>query len=325
MTRRNPGSNGMLGSDGEDSSDSIYEGAGSTAAIGSAILQRMLRGNSFQEYNPTPPSLGVSGPKMGSVLSGNMSPVQRIRFGNSTVDKTVEDEALLSHQSMSGRKKTQEDNEKERIFGQTYEHFSGGKDESSPGDFHCLPPLPSSQIKVRYVSKDRSLEDAQFDERDDDLRQRIQEVADFAASTGVERNVYETKLAAGESNFPAYSPPTQHESLTTLGDTGGVPERFREGRESLSVIRNVTVRESKRPKARASDSDYQRRCSMSPSALKASLGHQGPTHTSGTGVDRSVSNSSRTPFVKSVQKPPGSDTSIISSDPGNGNYEINLS
>ncbi len=45
-----------------------------------------------------------------------------------------------------------------------------------------------------------------------------------------------------------------------------VPERFRAGRESSSVIRNVTnIRDSKRPKARAQDHDYQRRSSISSS------------------------------------------------------------
>jgi hypothetical protein len=54
--------------------------------------------------------------------------------------------------------------------------------------------------------------------------------------------------------------------------SGIVPDRFHQGRESLSVKRNVTIRESRRPKARSSDQDYQRRCSMSPSTLKHSLG-----------------------------------------------------
>jgi hypothetical protein len=127
MIRRNPGSNGMLDSGDEESSDSNYEEAGSSATIGGTILQRMLRGNSFQGYNSTPSSLGMNGTKMGSVLSGNVSPVQRLRFRISTVDKTVEDEALLSRQSMSEKKKTMEDNEKERIFEQTYDQFSGGE------------------------------------------------------------------------------------------------------------------------------------------------------------------------------------------------------
>ncbi len=47
--------------------------------------------------------------------------------------------------------------------------------------------------------------------------------------------------------------------------SGIVPDRFRAGRESLSVIRNVTIRESKRPKARLQDHEYNRRSSIYPS------------------------------------------------------------
>jgi hypothetical protein len=61
-------------------------------------------------------------------------------------------------------------------------------------------------------------------------------------------------------------------STTMQASNGGIPERFAHGRESVSVLNNVTVRETKRAKARASDIDYQRRCSSSPSALRASIG-----------------------------------------------------
>ncbi len=47
------------------------------------------------------------------------------------------------------------------------------------------------------------------------------------------------------------------------GVTGRVPDRFHAGRESLSVIRNVTVCESKRPKAKSQDHEYKRRFSTS--------------------------------------------------------------
>jgi hypothetical protein len=64
-------------------------------------------------------------------------------------------------------------------------------------------------------------------------------------------------------------------------DSGVVPDRFRQGRESLSVRNNVTIRESKRPKARASDQEY-RRSSMSPSTARQSFGTQLPVHHSDT-------------------------------------------
>jgi hypothetical protein len=46
-----------------------------------------------------------------------------------------------------------------------------------------------------------------------------------------------------------------------------LPERFRAGRESLSVVRNVTIRDSKRLKPRTRDDEYKRRVSISPSTM----------------------------------------------------------
>jgi hypothetical protein len=46
-----------------------------------------------------------------------------------------------------------------------------------------------------------------------------------------------------------------------------LPERFRAGRESLSVVRNVTIRDSKRTKAHTRDDEYKRRVSISPSTM----------------------------------------------------------
>ena len=54
--------------------------------------------------------------------------------------------------------------------------------------------------------------------------------------------------------------------------SGAVPQRFHQGRESSSVLQNITVRESKRSKARSLDRDYQRRVSFTPSAALHSLG-----------------------------------------------------
>jgi hypothetical protein len=54
--------------------------------------------------------------------------------------------------------------------------------------------------------------------------------------------------------------------------SGVVPQRFHQGRESSSVLQNITVRESKRSKARSLHRDYQRRVSFTPSAALHSLG-----------------------------------------------------
>jgi hypothetical protein len=78
------------------------------------------------------------------------------------------------------------------------------------------------------------------------------------------RGVFGTKasVAAGGPYYYPPSPPIQS-SPTYQQSSGVVPDRFRAGRESLSVIRNVTVRDSKRPKARYHDHDYKRRFSSS--------------------------------------------------------------
>ena len=78
------------------------------------------------------------------------------------------------------------------------------------------------------------------------------------------RGVFGTKasIAAGGPHYFPSSPPLQSSSPYQQS-SGVVPDRFRAGRESLSVIRNVTVRDSKRPKARSQDHDYKRRFSSS--------------------------------------------------------------
>ena len=66
----------------------------------------------------------------------------------------------------------------------------------------------------------------------------------------------------GDPYYSRSSPQIQVSSQSQA-PSAVVPERFHAGRESLSVIRNVTVRESKRPKARSQDRDYKRRFSTS--------------------------------------------------------------
>jgi hypothetical protein len=46
--------------------------------------------------------------------------------------------------------------------------------------------------------------------------------------------------------------------------TNDIPLRFHAGRESLSVKKNITVRDLKRPKERSQDKDYKQRYSISP-------------------------------------------------------------
>jgi hypothetical protein len=78
------------------------------------------------------------------------------------------------------------------------------------------------------------------------------------------RGVFGTKASVAAGGPYYYPPSPQIQSSPTYQQSSGVvPDRFRAGRESLSVIRNVTVRDSKRPKARSHDHEYKRRFSSS--------------------------------------------------------------
>ena len=90
----------------------------------------------------------------------------------------------------------------------------------------------------------------------DDLLNRMQNV-----HFGREEmeGAYESGENALAGTFRYIPPPSYQES------SRGVPDKFLPGRESLSVARNITVRESKRTKARTKDDDYKRRVSVSSS------------------------------------------------------------
>ena len=112
MTQRNPELNGMLDYEDEGLDDFLDQNGGETGrstTVGSTTLQRLLRRNAFQEHIMTPASSENVGNRMESVLSGNVSPVQRLRFGFPTVAKTKEDVGFL-HPVGSERKTTTEDN-----------------------------------------------------------------------------------------------------------------------------------------------------------------------------------------------------------------------
>jgi hypothetical protein len=87
-----------------------------------------------------------------------------------------------------------------------------------------------------------------------------------AAESLLAQNHLETGVVRSPGDF-RYLP-----SVSTQAPAGLIPERFVHGRESHSVLNNMAVRETKRSKARASDLDYKRRCSSSPSTLRTSIG-----------------------------------------------------
>ncbi len=115
--------------------------------------------------------------------------------------------------------------------------------------------------------KDRqalNLPDPAFDETK--LLDRLQIAGD---KLGREENegAYESRENALAGTFH-YLPSSHHQESSS-----GVPDRFHPGRESLSVVRNITIRDSKRTKTRTKDDDYKRRVFISSSIGTLAAGH----------------------------------------------------
>jgi hypothetical protein len=96
----------------------------------------------------------------------------------------------------------------------------------------------------------------------DELFARLNEVKEFYNETSPQETVRILEAREIESSddlhYYRFSQ-TNQVSPPIRVPSGTVPERFHAGRESLSVTRNVTIRESKRPKARSQDCAYRRR------------------------------------------------------------------
>jgi hypothetical protein len=141
--------------------------------------------------------------------------------------------------------------------------LGGGNTNPSPVAVDFGQGEGEATIRRGYLSdlerKDRqakNLPDPAFD----DLLNRLQ-IAGGYIGRDMEDGAHETRDNANAENF-RYLPSFHHQE-----SSGVVPDRFRAGKESLSVVRNVTVRDSKRTKARSKDDDYKRRVSISPSTL----------------------------------------------------------
>ncbi len=133
----------------------------------------------------------------------------------------------------------------------------GGNGESRENNAGNFRYLSSSQIQGSSVEKANS--------GDKDLVDRLQEVADFYAD--LNRNPDDSRRGYGAREIDFANKPRHLTSFHTQVSPVELPERFRAGRESLSVVRNITVRDSKRTKNRARDDDYKRRMSVSPSTM----------------------------------------------------------
>jgi hypothetical protein len=331
MARSQPGLstklefNAMLELDDEVFLDPKVEDTGRSAGIGRTTQQRLLRGNHSQERVMSPLTSGNSGTKMGSVLSSAVSPTQNFRFGFSTVD----DEELLHHDE-SGRSKSIGDND----------------DEQDVENSH------KTLVETYQSSGGRVRNDAVSDSGGNYVRRVSGQAYDLYPGGNSEHPSGDFRFLSSSHTQVHDGPPDKYSDHTPLShsrrevpeDSGGVPERFQQGRESLSVTRNITVRESKRPKARSLDQDYQRRCTISPSTLRATLGLPVPGYTPGRGSGRiptpqdgesttyrdmegggANAQFQRVSPGRSGSGPPRNRTRIDEPEPESERYDINLS
>ncbi len=106
-------------------------------------------------------------------------------------------------------------------------------------------------------------------EGESDLVKRLRAVGNYIGGTYPENEDGREQRVS-----PHYSPGDFHyfSHPQNQSSSSAVPDRFRPGRESESVIQNITIRGSKRPKARSSDVAYQRRSSLSPAIPRVEIG-----------------------------------------------------
>jgi hypothetical protein len=257
---------------------------------GQAALRRIMERDSHPDHSLTPEGSGKSHTKKGSVSARNVSPVQNFRLQKSTVE-TFGSRPMSSdfggddHESLFYGEKTHEtqwvgdemvrnakvheDSDVEsraershfRESQPAYDRALGGdRSVYLPGDFRYLTSVrPHIQVELGGTGSPKSRTSS---------ASLIHQVDEQNCFSSMPEN------AGGSRGTTNYQPQTSEAELRAglidgefSGGHGTLPERFHTGRESLSVRRNITVRESKRPKARILDREYQRRSSITPARM----------------------------------------------------------
>ena len=123
-----------------------------------------------------------------------------------------------------------------------------------------------NESRARY---DREIEEV-MNPGHGEMVSRLKEVQDYYQEAFPKESDigFRVMNVVGDSRNLPLSPQIQSSPSVQLPardqDSSGMAlDRFRAGRESLSVLQNITRRESKRPKARSQDRDYKRRFSTS--------------------------------------------------------------
>ncbi len=249
---------------------------------GQNVLRRFLN-DSTPNSRLTPEVRGGSVSNLGSVSARGVSPVRNPDFRNPTEEPS---RVFLEFSAEDKEGSGYPPHSHHRRGGETISYVD---EETRPSDLHeagvsddenrstelrgdSLCPPNSQFFPAHLLAQAQEVEAAFYARRS---HQRGLESAEVPISSELHENTSDWNRIRRDYESAQF----HRDEVTTAvpGDVGDgmgeggvsspavVPDRFRAGRESLSVIRNITVRESKRPKARTHDHDYKRRSSISPS------------------------------------------------------------
>ena len=234
---------------------------------------------------------GKNHSKMGSVFPRGSSPVQDFRFRSSTVS---DDEFISQEKADAGRDGHLSylyDSDGREYVEEIVEEQRKRRSQCPSGDFHYLPSSrPQDRGDHSDTTGKRNHAGTSFSSERALFPPQTNPDPSLPTNNGAPISQGVVNGERGVAERVCTPPPSSEGKFVEEGTRGAkverdmsvhswvVPDRFHQGRESLSVKRNITKRESRRPKTRSSDQDYQRRYSMSPQTMKHSLGLQFPVH-----------------------------------------------
>jgi hypothetical protein len=299
------------------------------------LLRRYLRADLDTDRMLTPVTGGKIDPQIGSVFQRPISPVQDFRFHGLTVDESGPPPETPNRNTI-----TINDGEHRFSVGRDSENFPNTWVET--GD--QMGQNPPGEDQLNDFGSGHNVSSGEFRYRPTLTDKHLLYVRQSAID--VYNQTPQASLGGKSPQELVYQRETFPSQLPE--GPGTVPERFHQGRESLSVIQNITIRESKRPKA-AHDQSYRRRSLVSPS-LRASIdksiqpqhfgmdSHPQIERVDGGAYQRNGGStrdpdpggfSSSTPVSRrdnggNSSRSPRSSTGIRGPPQEDGNYEINL-
>ena len=161
---------------------------------------------------------------------------------NNRLQKESQPSPAADFVSMSSRQRTEP-------------HFSFSSGQEG---LNFAPDMENLAKVIKEAADDGGTENEGGDQRVRELLERLKAVEEQLVNQHSTPEVIRSDFPDVHSDHHHFPPDNYRVHIHD------VPERFHAGRESLSVRRNVTIRDSKRPKERAQDREYKQRFSLSP-------------------------------------------------------------